>query len=557
MQKLNSWLCRPLTQALLVGLAFFLLYTILCSRHYMAVDGSTRCLEVYGIQGLRFHGNNHVLYPIDVIIWHKLLSVIGIKATSALEFLNLTQIMNSLAAGITIGIFYYLLRYATSLVGVSLGTTITYGWSRAFLLHATNSSEPMVAVLWSILAILVAVIALRSSRSYLLIGCGFFLALAMATYQSMVLVGPICLFLCWRWPRTAGVKRDQGIVRSAYMLGSSGFSTLLIYGTAYYLSGTTSPLAMLKRFFIIEGQQIYGSFASWKVVFLISSYIRNVVPIFPLDFCGISYWVTQRWGNFSILWYSIIFYLLAIPVVLLVIPLLRLWATKQLPDQDKMGILAAIVGTIATIIPTLYWMADYDKLWIQPIGCVTFLLGLSLAIIVRERPWRLHLPLTILTSLVLAIVVGSNAFWAVPSHYQENIALKAAAEVSQTIKSEDLVINYWDDISLLYGALWSKHICNFPGLAEVKGGKTAIAELPTWIADTHKRGGEVYFLCILDESESDWEKLLGIRGVPYHTFDLYRQKSHEVLRFKYNGVERSLRVLDKDYLKDQSLSSVK
>ena len=162
-----------------------------------------------------------------------------------------------------------------------------------------------------------------------------------------------------------------------------------------------------------------------------------------------------------------------------------------------------------------------------------------------------------LASLILAIVVGSNTFWALPSHYQENIALKAAAEVSQTVKPADLVINYWDDTSLLYGALWSKHICNFPGLAEAKGGKMALDELPTWIADTHQRGGEVYFLCILDESESDWAKLLGIRGVPYHTFDLYRQKSHAVLNFKYNGVEKSLRILDKDYNKDQSLSSVK
>ncbi|KAF0206654.1 MAG: hypothetical protein FD167_5534, partial [bacterium] len=96
-------------QAVFIGIGFFLFFTLLSSRDYMAVDGSTRCLNVSYSKEVFFHGNNHMLYPVHVFFWHKLLGLIGVKATSRLEYMHLTALMNALAGAGVLAIVYSLL----------------------------------------------------------------------------------------------------------------------------------------------------------------------------------------------------------------------------------------------------------------------------------------------------------------------------------------------------------------------------------------------------------------------------------------------------------------
>ena len=61
----NARLVRTAT-AVFIGFAGF--YVLLRSKNILAVDGAHRCLEVFRRQGVFFHGNNHMLYPVDVLV---------------------------------------------------------------------------------------------------------------------------------------------------------------------------------------------------------------------------------------------------------------------------------------------------------------------------------------------------------------------------------------------------------------------------------------------------------------------------------------------------------
>ena len=189
-------LVRP---ALICGV-FSLIFILLGSKQYVAVDGAVRCLDVYYSQKLFTHSNNHLLYPVNVYFWHQFLAAFGIYADGPIEYLRLTQMMNAVAAAGCLAILYCLTYAATSSRGISLGVTIGYGLSNAFFSHATNSAEPMVGLWWSFLAIGLTALALKTQRRWLLFVSGALFALAMASYQSMILLSPAAAALCLTSP---------------------------------------------------------------------------------------------------------------------------------------------------------------------------------------------------------------------------------------------------------------------------------------------------------------------------------------------------------------------
>jgi hypothetical protein len=73
-------------------------------------------------------------------------------------------------------------------------------------------------------------------------------------------------------------------------------------------------------------------------------------------------------------------------------------------------------------------------------------------------------------------------------------------------------------------------------------GAAAVDRLDEAIAQTNARGGQVYFLTILDMAEEDWAPFLGDRlGLPYDALDTYRRDSRVVKTFDANGTPVTLR----------------
>lgn len=544
-KRMKKFYQNPLSQALTISLGFFLFFLLLSSRDYMAVDGSTRCLDIGYKYGLFLHGNNHMLYPAHVFFWHKLLNFIGIKASSKIDYMHLTALMNALAASGVLAMFYLLTYKITESFRYALAITSCYAFSRAFLLHATNSTEPTVGLLWSVLGVSILVFALSRGYSKLIFLTGFFFALSMATYQSMVLIAPAALVLCVFW-QNEDSKEKIGkyliFLRLCYLMISSFLSVVLIYGVSYYATGTKGLSAMVARFFAISGDSVYGSLELRKFISLPVQFVRNVFPIMPGDFSGIVGWTVNNLNEKWIYWAYLVYGLILILVIKIVFHFFKSNKQIEIAWKEKLAIQTALAGVILPLLAAAYWFPGYDKLWLQPNLCLILILG----ILVKQAAKSLKKALIPIVFLILILQIFSNFVWLFPSRYQENIALKGAEEVSEIVKSPpDLVIDGWDFVSLLYGALWSHHIYNFHSAVEVKG-KAVLDELPKLIEETRKRGGKVYFLGVLNETEANWSWFLGPRGLPYHSMDKYRQKAKLVKHFKFSAFESSLHVLEFD-----------
>ena len=81
----NARLVRTAT-AVFIGFAGF--YVLLRSKNILAVDGAHRCLEVFRRQGAFFHGNNHMLYPVDVLVWTRLSAELGLRPNGPIQFFD-------------------------------------------------------------------------------------------------------------------------------------------------------------------------------------------------------------------------------------------------------------------------------------------------------------------------------------------------------------------------------------------------------------------------------------------------------------------------------------
>ncbi len=550
---MKNWLQNTYSQALLIGLFFLLLFIVFISRDYMAVDGTTRCIEVSYRNEIFFHDNNHMLFPTNVFFWHKLLIFLGITASDRIQYIHLTTAMNSLAASIVLALYFLLIKLLTNSTKYALVITACYGFSRAFLLHATNASEPMVGLLWSVLAITLLAIGLKKGYPKVAFLAGCLFALAMGTYQSMVLIGSLGLVLCLGLSdNEQPLTLKDRLLRLFYLFSGSAFGVAAVYGSAYYYSGTRSLPLMIQRLVSVKGNNVYGSLSLWKFLTLPVQFLRNVFPIMPGDFSGIVGWAVENlndhWQYWAFLIYGLVLFLILVIV-------LNWRKIKEAPIDEKIAVQAALAGAFTTLLAAGYWFPGYDKLWLQPNFCLIFAFGILIKNCFDSKYSVLNKLTIPIISIILLLEISSNFFWLTPSRFQENKALIAAQEVSQIVKSPpDLVIDDWDFVSLLYGALWSHHIYSFPSGAEQKG-IAVLDDVKKLIEETKERGGKVYFIGVLDETEGTWSWFLGPRGVPFHSLDEYRKKAKMVKHFKFSAFSSSLWLLDFDSENKETASS--
>src|SRR5260370_8487663 len=105
--------------------------------------------------------------------------------------------MNCFAAAASVTMVFCLTKLATRSTRVALCVGAGLGFSKAFLLHATNSAEPMVGVFWSFLAICLAALSFKTQHKWPIIASGFLFVLAMSTYQSTIFLAPAPVGLIW------------------------------------------------------------------------------------------------------------------------------------------------------------------------------------------------------------------------------------------------------------------------------------------------------------------------------------------------------------------------
>jgi hypothetical protein len=530
---------RPSRTAALVAIGFAALFVWLRSNQILAVDGAVRCLDVFHDPTDRVHGNNHLLYPFWIWLWTRLAGSLGFAAGDWQSFFHLCQTMNALAAAAAIGILFTILE-AVAGTSLALLGAAQFGLTTAVVLHATNAGEPVVGLLFSLAALAALLAALGAGRRLLLLLVGVLLALTLASYQSMMLISPLVAFVCACWPEADRQPGWKTVGSRLALVGAGGlFAIVVVYGLAYAYK-SVPPSRMLARFFTLDGApEVYAGFSVSKVLNLPLGLVRNLYAGLPAEYAGIrsllyhvhrALWIPLLLAGLLCL--SALGWLIAAGVVAAVrrssIPPFLAWS----------GIL---VSACAMAFPLLYWTPVYDKLWMLPLAVLVLASGLALRFGelagIRRR--------TLIAGLaVLAVLEGAvNVPRAVGDHLHDTQDLNKASEFAALVGAQDSVVLGFDEISILWLAIWG-HDRNWL-LLPAANRRQAVA----WLANAAHRqspgDGRLYFVGVLDQDRKAWDSFLGDRaGIPYQDFECYRRNSAIVARYPVVGYQVNVRQLD-------------
>jgi hypothetical protein len=532
----------------LYALFFFaMIFSALRSSDLLNVDGNYRCFEVYQRQAVFFHSNNHMLYPVDVLMWTRAVSAFGIRPRGPLQFFSIVEMMNCFAGASSLAILCYLIYQVTESWFLALAVTIGYGLSSPFFGQATSANEPMVAVFWSFLAVLFAALSLKLKSLWPVMVSGFLFSLAMATYQSMALLAPAALFLVSqtqsrRWLRIVAFT----------LCGLAG--CIAIYGWAYWHLGMRTTPVMLRHFFLHDEDRAFAGVTIGKVLGVPMGMANAVFPLFHyFEFRGFRGLLAAR--SLSAISVIVLPLVLCASLLFCVIQVFRRW--EHLPPSARIGLLAATIGFAFASVPLVVWNSTYDKLWIEPLACLAILIAIALSSI-PPSAGKVFL-LTRAVSILLLMGTFWNLILVVRYHSGGTIELEQAHRLAGMIGPKDLLVGDWDPVSTLYSSIWvddrptresdlyksvwadNQHFLSFTTEATIYG-IDVMPRLQDAITNTEKAGGSIFFLSVLDESKPAWEAFFNKRcGVPYSQMQLYRDHSAVRAKFQIRGSEVILR----------------
>jgi hypothetical protein len=294
---------------------------------------------------------------------------------------------------------------------------------------------------------------------------------------------------------------------------------------------------MLKNLFVHRDARAYLGVSVGKSLNLPFGIVRNVFPILP-NFTGLRTFLGG--SKLSVVFSLLLIMSFAALLVICAIRLVKGW--NGLKPRMQTGVLVSVTGLTFTIVPLIIWDPQYDKLWLQPLACMTFLVGVALGAVNLAGDKRI-----LLSKVIPGIIFTGLAFNVVDAarnHLQENSDLKETERLATIIGERDLLIGGWDKVSVLYDYGWSRdgHFISFPTEA-VDFGPDSLSRLRNAVQKTQIAGGQVYFLEILDEPEPLWESFLGLRcGVPYSALNAYR--AHSSIFAGYTTSRNVLRKLE-------------
>ena len=493
----------------LTFVAFALIFILLRSKDLFTVDGAFRCFDVYHQRSIFFDTNNHLLYPVDVFAWTHVASAFGFDIREPLEYFAAVEVMNCLAGAGCLAIFCFLLYVVTSSWWCALSGTIAYSLCKAFIAQATSANQPMLGVFWSFLAVLFVVLCLKFKRLWPVCVSGILFALAMATYQSTILLASIAVPLIFfsGSSDTCQFLVDRHRLLRLGIFVFSGFSaTIVIFAIAYTHMGVGGPIAMVRHFFFHEEAQVYLGMSAGKLLNVPIGMLRNMFPILP-SYNGIR-GLKESGGlaAWAFLW------LMGLLGGLLLFCALRVLAKwNHLKPSERICLLSTTVGFVFTMIPVVVYDPGYDKLWIQPLACLIVFLVVALYAIAQDSDASLLFSKIVLTVLVVGL--SSNLVWVGRAHLWQPYEINEAQRLATMIGKKDLLVGDWDHISVIYSSLWGNddQFFSFPTTAVRSWCRSVGLACEGSVSKANLGGGRVYFLGILDQPKPTLGSYLGTR----------------------------------------------
>lgn len=524
--------------AALIFLAGSVFLLGLRSHAYTAVDGPMRCLEVFRRQTLFFHGNNHLLYPAWILIWTRAARYLGFAISDPFNFMRVSQAMMAVLAAASLGLTYLILVKFVKYTYIRIMALLIFASGSAFLMHATNAAEVMPGFFFSLFAIQLLLELLERSAAVPLVLVGLLFALAMASYESMILAAPIGAALCFAWRNPhPGARAARVAVSRLAWISLGGVAGLLgIYGFAYAREGIRAA-GMAHEFFSLGGSpETYGGIAASKLLNIPVGAAASLLPVLPPVYSGLRHLLASP-DRF--LWLSILF--LSIGLLgsigwLLVQPFARMFKTAD--RRSKALSVAYLLGCAPLFFPLIFWAPLYDKFWLQPL-----ILLVVLGAVAYDRspagPKQKNF-LKAGLAVLLCAEVALNLPGAIRSAKVEPPYLNEASEVGNIIGQQDFAVVDFDEISTLYLGFFRARTEFI--LLPASRSSQALDILRTAVEARRHSKGKIYFLGVLDQSRANWTAFLGNRiGIPYESFDTYRHEARIVKSFDYKNGRVTLR----------------
>jgi len=536
---------KVVSGALAIFASFGFLYASLRSKDVFGTDGAHRCLEVFHRQTIFFHENSHLLYPVNVLVWTRLAALLGLKPNGPLEFYSTVELMNCFAAAASLATIFLLTYMAVSSWQFSLGAVIALGVSKAFFVQATNANEAVVGLFWSLAAMLILVVGLSARSTWLLFVSGLLFSLSMASYESMIFLAPAGLVLIWQFrsreERKPFLSKPVLAGEGAFLFGCAA-AWLGIHAWADWMTGNTNPAGMAKQLFSMPdaGSYLGLGFGRWPNMPI--GLVRNIYPLLP-QFDGMRHVLTgpktSLLGLLLVLaFFASFFFYCGI----------YLWSRrKELDEPSKIGLLAGLTGLLFTLVPLLIWDPQYEKLWLQPLAILVFLIAIALK--TPATPGGKSPLILRIVPAALVAAMCANLPSVVSSHRTDVTPyFRDAEDVSQKVRPGDLVVGDWEKVAILYGEVWARENQYIDFVSEaVFYGRGATERLREDVLATERRGGHVYFLGLVGRTESEWNAFLGTRcGVPMSDFEPYRK--HSIVVRTYRDGPRSIALWQLDPL---------
>lgn len=520
---------------LIIFFAAFLFYFNFPSNQYAAVDGNLRCLSCMGAAGLQLHGNNHMLYPVNVVLWSRLVSALFfIKPQDPFAFIRMVEYMNSFFAAIAISVFFLVLKKATSSLKISILGACALAGSNSFMVNAVNSSEPMAGFTTSAISVIFTCAWLTSNRIFLGFAGALLLSLSAAIYQSMFLIAPSLAVLVYLYSIENG--KNIAVKKVFQYIFFISISYLAIYLLSHWLIAQDRSIAdIIKKMCAFNTFEIWGRISLAKFIAAPFAVINGVIYLDNMR-DGIRAFFSEQPLNYTVLTAVMLYAAAILFFILLAYILFKVF--KKAERKKRIYLTVSIVGFIFTISAPIYWSLTYTKLLMQP---TAFLIVITALAVSEAHRLPLKQVATIFRSFLL-ITLTLMFFWNTKNvllkmHLQP-ANLKDAKELTELLGEESLIVLDWDsEMASLYSEFYKKpgqHIfCISQEMIRLKRNKALFSkELKTKIASFKNSGRRVWFLGVLEKSRSAWSYFLEERlGIAYELFDEYRKSSRLVRRF--------------------------
>jgi hypothetical protein len=475
---------------------------------------------ISGTAPLSLGGTNHLLYPPLARLYFSLAhDGPGLPANFALA-----QSMNALFGGAGIVAYAYILFKLTPRWSLALSGAAALALSVAYSAHATDMTEPMPSIFFSILALACTVVYVTRAEQprWLIAAAGISVGIAASIYQSnlFTLVGVMALLTLGDPTRSRRARMWNG----AISVLAAAVAALGLYVGAFLLSGQAHTLSdAVAQSLITENQNTRGIYAELS--------LRRVGVLFFglggafLGLRGISGESTFFTNGLTadVLWsFGVVAWAVA-AVTLMCLP--YLFRRLQLARADRNFVIALMIGLAPMLLMLIYWGARYSKLWIMPLVYVLALLSILVKGSLGQPRFAARLVQWSWIWLVAPVIISGLMFNLPSEHAQPNPGMQDTLDIAARLSSHDLIISDWGGAP--YPLPSNARALSLVAVAfEANLDASQIQDrLRQASAETWQQGGQVYFYGLLDLNELEWRDWFEQRlKLPYSFLDDYRSR---------------------------------